>query len=303
MTTQIHSVSEILDRFSVAVLDQWGVLHNGTTTYAQAAHAMRLLSDAGKSIVVLSNSGKRADVNLRRIATLGLPSDLIDAVVTSGEVLREDLLSGNLRLSDEETDSAKRSQPIRVFPICGTVGDAEAWVGQASDQIEIVDRFETNLSIDAILMMGLPDGSSIQQHDDLFRSALDCRVPLLCSNPDQTSPRSGGLVVSPGALATRYQELGGHVVWYGKPHPEVFQHTIARFSQFAAKEFLMIGDSLHHDIAGAHKVGFQSMLVQNGIHTNDFAVAADKLSSGQVLDRLCVSEGIAPPNFSIPEFA
>ena len=93
MTRFIQSTREILDTFDVAVLDQWGVLHNGSVPYPHAAEAIALLQERGKHIVILSNSGKRSAINLERIADMGLPTEHISDVVTSGEALRDDLLS------------------------------------------------------------------------------------------------------------------------------------------------------------------------------------------------------------------
>ena len=84
MTTQLlQSLTETVDEFDVAVLDQWGVLHNGSVPYAHAAEAMVELSRHGKEIVIVSNSGKRAALNLDRISRMGLPAHLISTVVTS----------------------------------------------------------------------------------------------------------------------------------------------------------------------------------------------------------------------------
>ena len=48
LTRFIQSIREILDTFDVAVLDQWGVLHNGSVPYPHAAEAITLLHEHGK---------------------------------------------------------------------------------------------------------------------------------------------------------------------------------------------------------------------------------------------------------------
>ena len=292
MTRFIQSISEILETFDVAVLDQWGVLHNGSAPYPQAADAIAMLQEQGKHIVILSNSGKRADVNLKRIADMGLPAEHISGAVTSGEALRNDLLSGRLTINGKT--------PRTIFPICGKAGDAETWRGDASE-IQITHTCDD--SVDCIMLMGLPDGSSSEVHDDTFNKARELSIPLICSNPDKTSPRTGGLVISPGALADRYAKLGGQVIWYGKPYRPVYEAVMRCFPDIEPSRFLMVGDSLEHDIAGAQRVGFSGVWVRGGIHADAFDGSEDTNKLGSITHELAQGKGAQPPDFSLYHFA
>ena len=91
MTHHMDSLLDTADSFDIAVLDQWGVLHDGSVPYPGAVQALQKLRDAGKHIVVLSNSGKRSDLNRQRIANVGIPVDPIAHVMTSGEAVWQDL--------------------------------------------------------------------------------------------------------------------------------------------------------------------------------------------------------------------
>lgn len=279
--------------FDVAVLDQWGVLHDGSAAYPQVNNAIQLLSLQSKPIVVLSNSGKRAELNRKRIAKIGLPVDLISYVVTSGEALWEDVQSGqlsvHLKLSDE-------SLPKTVFPICATEQDARDWAKDSS-KIEIV--FELDKSVNFLMLMGLPDGSLPDAYDDTFAKALELRIPLVCSNPDKTSPRASGLVISPGALAERYEQMGGHVLWYGKPHANVFGAVARRFPEIDPSRFLMIGDSFEHDIGGAQGAGMLSAIVRGGIHAKEFTKAQSEQEIAAVSKRLVNLHDVESPNYSL----
>ena len=68
MTRLLDSISQIADQFDAIVLDQWGVLHDGTTPYDGAIDALQRLVSQGSRLAVLSNSGKRSDLNAQRIA-------------------------------------------------------------------------------------------------------------------------------------------------------------------------------------------------------------------------------------------
>ena len=106
-----------------------------------------------------------------------------------------------------------------------------------------------------------------------FDKALADRIPVICSNPDKESPRAVGLVISPGHLADRFAAMGGEVIWYGKPHAAIYNAVQRAHANVQPNRFLMVGDSLEHDIGGAQNVGFASALVRSGVHSNDFGAA------------------------------
>ena len=283
----IDSLAEALDSFDVVALDQFGVLHNGSVCYAAAGEAMRMLRARGKEIVILSNSGKRADLNLKRIEKMGLPGETIAQVVTSGEALWQDINESRIRVAGRP--------PKCLYPICGHPDDPQIWASGSA--VEIAD--EINPSCDAVLLMGLPDDTGEMDYDTTLRRALEFELPLICSNPDKTSPRVGRFVMSPGALADRYAAMGGEVLWYGKPHAPVFQAVMRWRPELPPDRFLVVGDSLEHDIAGGQNVGFKTALVRGGIHANDFPDDVDADQIHATLRSLTAQRGIQPPDFSL----
>ena len=276
------------DAFDVAVLDQWGVLHDGTTAYPQAAQAMLALHAAGKHIIVLSNSGKRSDLNRDRIAKRGLPIETVTKVVTSGEALWEDLTEQQLEIAGVK--------PQVLYPICDYHNDAIDWAGKKTP-IEI--SLDLNETVDAILLMGLTDGTAPDAYDDIFDEAIEMQMPLICSNPDKTSVRDSALVISPGALADRYAAMGGEVVWYGKPYANVYRAVIRAFAKLPPNRFLMVGDSLEHDIGGAQRVGFQSAWIRGGIHAHQFAESTNQEQIQEISEELVEQASVNPPEYSL----
>lgn len=283
----IDSLEEVLESFDVVALDQWGVLHNGSTCYPGACEAMEMLQASGKEILILSNSGKRADLNLERIGKMGLPVETISRVVTSGEALWQDVNESRIRVAGRI--------PKRFFPICGHPDDSRVWA--SGSEAEIADKVDP--SCDAILLMGLPDDTAETEYDATFEQARELGLPLICSNPDKTSPRGSRFVMSPGALAGRYEEMGGEVIWYGKPHAPVFQAVMRYRPDLPPDRFLMVGDSLEHDIAGGQKVGFKTAFVRGGIHTGDFPSSADNDQIKAMVRSLAEQHGIQAPDFTL----
>ena len=268
----IPGLSAIADTFDVAVLDQWGVLHDGSTPYPHAAAALKGLAEAGKRITVLSNSGKRSDLNIERITACGLPTDNIEICMTSGEALWRDVRDDRLDM--------KRPYAVTVQP-----GDAERWA-EGLD-VTIAPTLD---DADALLVMGLGDGASLQGCEPTLRDALARGLPLVCSNPDKLSPRADGPpTLQPGALAAAYETMGGRSVWYGKPHRPIFEALEQVFAETPRERFLMVGDSPEHDIAGGHGAGWRTCLIRGGLH-------ADALSDDEgVVADLCERHGARPP--------
>ncbi|MDX8355216.1 TIGR01459 family HAD-type hydrolase [Cognatiyoonia sp. IB215182] len=278
MTRSLDSLTEVADDFDAIVLDQWGVLHDGTTPYRGAVSAVERLKASGVKIAVLSNSGKRAEPNRKRIAGMGFASALFDTVMTSGEALWLDLRA--------------QAKSMRIYPITGTEGDAARWAAGLDIQFTDNPRYA-----DAILLMGLAEDADIARYQSTLRAVGE--RPVYCTNPDRASPRAGGLtIISPGALAHAHVAAGGNVVFYGKPFGAVFQ-AMARALDVAPARILMVGDSLEHDIAGGHAAGWATAFVEGGLHAGAFT-AADRTAA---LRQLAEQENAPLPDFTLRSLA
>ena len=265
------------DAFDVAVLDQWGVLHDGTNAYPDAREAVERLRAAGKRIAILSNSGKRAALNAERIRATGIHVETRETV-TSGEALRDDVEAGRL---------APFSAP---YAIEGKSGDANAWAKGMG--IAFASR---TANADALLVMGIPEGSGIDRYEGILADALARGLPLVCSNPDRASPRAGGRSQpQPGALAHLYGERGGTVHWYGKPHRPVFRAVERLNPNVPPERHMMVGDSPEHDIAGGAAAGWRTCLVRGGLHATELQAADDN-----AVRALCERHGAPPPDAHI----
>lgn len=278
MVTRIDTLLDIAPRFDAIVLDQWGVLHDGTAPYPGAVHALSVLRRTGTRLGVLSNSGKRADPNSARIAAMGFSPELFDLIMTSGEALWRNI-RGN-------------AVAEQVFcPVEAVAGDAQRW----SEGLDIT-LVDDPSRAQAILLMGLPDQGS-PRTASLMQDALMRGLPVFCTNPDRVSPRAGGVTVaSPGALAHDYAQAGGAVVFYGKPHLPVFS-AVAEALGAAPDRLLMVGDSFEHDIAGGAAAGWSTAFIQGGLHSAAFAEADDPAARVQAL---CHERGSPLPDFILP---
>jgi HAD superfamily hydrolase (TIGR01459 family) len=251
MPQHIAGFAQIVDRFAGLIVDQFGVLHDGTRVYPCVEQCLRQLEDAGKRMVVLSNSGRRAADNCRRLAALGLPTAQFEAVITSGEVAWTALAT--------RTDAFHRALGRRCLLL------AEDGDQSFLDGLDL-DAVGTAADADFVLVVGIDTPQrSLADYDPELALAARRNLPLLCANSDLVRLTPLGLQPAPGALARRYAELGGPVHGYGKPLRPIFDQGLAALDGIARDCVLVVGDSLDHDILGAERAGIGSIYVRGGV--------------------------------------
>jgi HAD superfamily hydrolase (TIGR01459 family) len=256
MMETISRLRDIADRFDYVLLDQWGALHEGKTLFPEARDCVLALHVAGKPVLVLSNSGKRAADNVDRLDRMGLPPDSFDGVLTSGEVTWQGL--------------RERAMP----PFTG-LGRRCFLVTRGHDR-SVVDGLDLEVvaemgGADFILLAGLDDAAAdLEAWRGPLTQAAARRLPMLCANPDLTMfGPDGGLLPAPGALARAYETLGGPVAYIGKPHRPIFTAALEALGHPAPERVLMIGDSLTHDILGGRNAGILTLLITAGVHREE----------------------------------
>jgi HAD superfamily hydrolase (TIGR01459 family) len=257
----IAGLRAIADRFDHVLLDQWGVLHTGKAIFPAARECVTRLRETGKRVLALSNSGRRADENQRRLAALGLPPDAYDGILTSGEVTWRGLL-------------ARAREPFI------DLGQACCLVARDGDR-SIVDGLKLNLVADAreadfILLSGLDDEvAEPERWREYLTTPAARKVPMLCANPDLVMFGNKGLMPAPGVLAAFYQSLGGTVTFVGKPHAAIFAAALEQLENPDPQRVLVVGDSIAHDIAGGRAAGMLTLLIRSGVHRETLMQAGD----------------------------
>ena len=68
---------------------------------------------------------------------------------------------------------------------------------------------------------------------------------MICANPDREVIRGGVRQICAGAIAERYESLGGEVRWYGKPDPTIYDECFRLLILQTGHEFL--GSAIFHD--------------------------------------------------------
>ncbi|POM72137.1 TIGR01459 family HAD hydrolase [Phytophthora palmivora] len=80
----INGLSDVLDKYDVVLIDQYGVLHNGTIPYIGAVDCFNRMIQAGKKVVLLSNTAQRSSGLPTKLSPMDFSTDFLG--VTGGEV-------------------------------------------------------------------------------------------------------------------------------------------------------------------------------------------------------------------------
>lgn len=252
LSEHLAGLSAVADRYDLFVVDQWGVMHNGVTAHPGAIGALAGLKATGAAVVLLSNSGKRVSESYRRLAALGFDRGLYDFAVTSGEQVHRGLA--------DRTDPfyANLGRRFLMFAWDLDRGIVDGLDYEETDDVEAADF---------ILCAGT-DRPNLDDYAPVLERALARGLPLTCANPDKVSVQpDGSLKICPGAIAERYEAMGGTVRWHGKPGRDGYDAIRAETA--VTGPGLGIGDSLAHDIAGANGAGMDGLFITSGIHQGD----------------------------------
>ena len=88
---------------------------------------------------------------------------------------------------------------------------------------------------------------------------------MICTNPDLIVDRGSRRELCAGSIAIIFEKMGGEVIYFGKPYPEVYNQSIDN----KGKKILSIGDNLNTDIKGANLLNYDSLIISNGVHKNE----------------------------------
>jgi len=277
-TRPITGLAEIAGNYDAFLLDLWGVLHDGVGAHAGALGAARALKAAGKLIGILSNGPRRAAAVAERTAELGITPDLYDVIHSSGEETWQALAG---RSGDWVAGLGRRCLPI--------VPPKDRSLLQGLD-LELTDD---PARTDFVLLSGTdrPE-ETVADYEAQLQTILRHGLSMICANPDLEVVRGSAREICAGAIAARYESLGGRVRYFGKPHPEVYRRCLQALGSPHPSRVLAVGDSLRTDIAGAARAGIDSLFVAGGIHRAE-------LTQGGVFDaalfaRLCERQGVIP---------
>jgi HAD superfamily hydrolase (TIGR01459 family) len=245
---------DLVDGVDVLLSDIWGVVHNGLVAFPEACEALHSFRAQGGTVILITNAPRPADSVQRQLRKLGVPDGIYDAIVSSGDLTRRFVAD----------------HPGQKMFLLGPERDSSIYRG--------LDTVSAPLEqADYIVCTGLFDDEteSAENYRAMMLQARERKLTLVCANPDIVVERGDRLIYCAGAIAELYLELGGEVIFYGKPHRPIYERAIALAAQRRGQavqlsRVLAIGDSVRTDLAGAHGFGIDCLFVTRGIHAEEF---------------------------------
>src|SRR6266700_305883 len=231
-----EKLRDLVGGVEVVLSDIWGVVHNGLVAFPEACEALHTFRAQGGTVILITNAPRPADSVQRQLRKLGIADETYDAIVSSGDLTRHFVAD----------------HPGRKVFWLGPERDNSIYRGLFDDETE-----------------------SAEDYRAMMLQARERKLTLVCATPDIVVERGDRLIYCAGAIAELYRELGGEVIFYGKPHRPIYQRAMALAAERNGHEVplnrvLAIGDSVRTDLAGAHGFGIDCLFVTRGIHAEDF---------------------------------
>jgi HAD superfamily hydrolase (TIGR01459 family) len=250
----VEQLRDLVGGVEVVLSDIWGVVHNGLEAFPEACQALHTYRQQGGTVILITNAPRPADSVQRQLRKLGIADDTYDAIVSSGDLTRLFVADHPGKkifwLGPERDNSIYRG----LDPVIGPLEQA-----------------------DYIICTGLFDDEteSAEDYRAMMLQALERKLPLICANPDIVVERGDRLIYCAGAIAELYRELGGEVIFYGKPHRPIYERAMELAAERRGRpapldRVLAIGDSVRTDLTGAREFGIDCLFVTRGIHAEEF---------------------------------
>lgn len=236
----------VVDLYDLFILDIWGVLHNGKDLFPWTLQTLLTLKKKNKKIALLSNSPRLIHDSKEHLAKKGLTPDFYDFLMTSGQMGHDFL----------------KTSPFKRAFFIGPEHEKNILKDLTMDCVEDIE------TADFILLTGL-NNMPLSSYIDCLTYSKQKKLPMICSNPDLGAMHGDFYDLSAGSLAFAYEQMGGKVLYFGKPFLNFYEYLFEELSKnmvsFSKDKILGVGDNLLTDIKGAIGFGVDSALVLSGI--------------------------------------
>ena len=242
-TKLIKGLSEVQEKYDTFFIDLWGVVHNGIQVYPGAIEVLENLINLKKRFVLMSNAPRPSKNVENFLIKIKMKKNLIQNIFTSGEAALQSL---------------QKNIYGKYFYHLGPKRDNSLFEGLEKNK-KSLDK------ADFILCTGFLDKheDSIEYYKNFLKNYT--HLKMVCTNPDLVVYRGTKKEYCAGTLAEIFKELGGRVIYFGKPYPEIYNFCIKK-----NETILVIGDNIRTDIKGADNMKLDSLLITGGIHKKDF---------------------------------
>ena len=292
MTDLIPSLATISGRYDAVFCDLWGCLHNGKAPFPAAVAALRAFKAQGGTVLLLTNSPRPKSSVVAQLAQIGVPDDCWDEIVSSGDAAQYALLAGMVGTRVHHIGAAKDAPFFTDLP-------SDAHAPQTITRVPLAEA-------EGVVVTGLADDLTETLADYratlLMMKARD--LPLLCANPDLIVDFGDRQLLCAGAIAQAYEDMGGTALYFGKPHPPIYDLARRRLAALTGRDeasILAIGDGVNTDVQGGIAEGIDTLFVTGGIAARAFGPDSHAPDPA-LLQAWLEAQHLSPP-YAIPHLA
>lgn len=258
MTQIIENLSQIGGDYDALFCDLWGCLHNGKQPYASAVSALQQFRQAGGRVCLMTNAPRPNQYVIAQLDRMGVPRDAWDLVVSSGDAAQDAMFAGAVgrkvwHIGTEKDDGFFTDIPKEW-------ADAPAVTRVSLEEAE------------GIVASGPFDEANEAPEDYRARlmMARERGLVLLCANPDVVVDMGETRIYCAGALAEFYEDLGGKSLYFGKPHPPIYDRARRLMELGDEARILVVGDGIRTDVKGAQQEAIDCLFVTGGLAAEAF---------------------------------
>ena len=279
----ITRLSELPVRYDALFVDLWGCLHDGYNPFPEAVAALQAYRASGGYVMLLTNSPRPRPAVQAQLDKIGVARDCYDDIAASGDASRAGLAAGLVGTK------VYHLGPKRDEPFFDDLGD-----GIDVSHIQRVPLEQA----EGIVCTGLFDDHTETPED--YRATLlyakTKGMKLLCTNPDIQVDYGDKRVYCAGAIAKLYEEMGGESLYFGKPHPPIYdlaRNRIAPVRDVPDDRILCLGDGITTDIQGGLSEGLDTLFITAGLAGAEFGPDPENPDPG-ALERFFATHQVTP---------
>ena len=199
-----EGLRSIADNYDLFYIDLWGVIHNGIKLHENAIVTLNELIKMNKNFVLLTNAPRPNETVKVFLKKMGMNEQITDHVFTSGQA---------------SLNYLKKFLYSEKFFHIGPPRDFDLFNDFKKNQSEDLENSQY------LLCTGLFDNydTDLNYYKKLLEKYINKK--MICTNPDLIVDRGNVRELCAGSVAMVFEKMGGEVVYFGKPFPEVYNRS------------------------------------------------------------------------------
>ena len=257
---KLKNIFDVMDDYDVFLFDLWGVVVEGGHTYPNVVQNINKIIEQ-KKVYFVTNAPRNIFSLHQTLKSWGLNAKP-EMIISSGEVAVQMILESKERFGIEK-------------PVIYHLGHLENDIINGI-QYPITDDIQKANILLMTIYRDESENLDLNEFDELFKIVVERKIVNICANPDLGINQHGVYRYCSGYYAQKITQLGGKVIYSGKPYEEIYSKVFQECHDVSKNRILMVGDTFYTDILAANWLGIDSGLVLTG-NSRDYHLKFDNI--------------------------